>query len=340
MAIEELPFVEVAQRSRLPLLLTDPSMPGHPIVYANRAFLKLTRYNLDEVIGRNCRFLQGSDTDPTAVQRIREAIADGLEIHQELLNYRKDGSPFWNELFMTPLTDEEGRITYFLGSQLDVTARVHAHVAVQRTRDELARRLLEREALVREIQHRVRNNLQLLLTIVRLQAGENLPTTEPWHEAMARRILALAAAQAPFGDDGFLSSIDLGVALASLVSLVATKEQRVAISTDRMSGNIDTVIALVLMAGEMLAAISVGDIELSLRANSASNSVVLQVRQTRGAEIKGQRLRSPARSAKLSGTGLLLVRSLTDQFGGTLRQRQRMLTVELPGELFQEMSWT
>ena len=130
MAVEELPFIEVAQRSRLPLLLTDPSLPDHPIVYANPAFLKLTCYTLDEVIRQNCRILQGSKTDPAAVQRIREAIAEGLEIHQELLNYRKDGSSFWNELFMTPLTDEESRITYFLGSQLDVTARVHAHVAV------------------------------------------------------------------------------------------------------------------------------------------------------------------------------------------------------------------
>ena len=106
-----------------------------------------------------------------------------------------------------------------------------------------------------------------------------------------------------------------------------------------MSGNIDTVIALVLMAGEMLAATPVGDIELSLRANSASSSVVLRVRQRRGVEIKGQLSQSPAQSAELSGTGLLLVRSLTDQFGGTLRQRQRTLTVERPRRCSREMSW-
>jgi diguanylate cyclase (GGDEF)-like protein/PAS domain S-box-containing protein len=104
--------------------IADALAPDVPLVYANPAFERMTGYRLDEVLGRNCRFLQGPDTDPTAVQAIRQAMAAGREIQIVLLNHRQDGTPFWNDLGVSPVRDDDGRITHFIGYQLDVTERV------------------------------------------------------------------------------------------------------------------------------------------------------------------------------------------------------------------------
>ncbi|MBM9469369.1 GGDEF domain-containing protein [Nakamurella leprariae] len=104
--------------------IADALAPDVPLVYANAAFERMTGYPLDEVIGRNCRFLQGPDTDPTAPQAIRQAMAAGREIQIVLLNQRKDGTTFWNDLGISPVRDDDGRITHFIGYQLDVTERV------------------------------------------------------------------------------------------------------------------------------------------------------------------------------------------------------------------------
>ena len=107
------------------LMITDPNQPDCPIIYASPACTVLTGYNSQEVLGRNCRFLQGKDTDPAAVAQLREAIRAGKPCTVELLNYRKDGTPFWNELSIAPVRDEAGRLMHFIGVQADVTARRH-----------------------------------------------------------------------------------------------------------------------------------------------------------------------------------------------------------------------
>jgi PAS domain S-box-containing protein len=102
--------------------ISDPRQEGNPLVYANESFLQLTGYTLQEVINRNCRFLQGPDTDPTALARIRQALDSGTPLTIELLNYRKDGSGFWNQVTISPIRDEQGTITNFIAIQRDVTA--------------------------------------------------------------------------------------------------------------------------------------------------------------------------------------------------------------------------
>jgi len=98
-------------------LITDPHQPDNPIVFVTRAFCRQTGYTPEEVMGRNCRFMQGPDTDPEAVSRIREAI-DRLEpITIDILNYAKDGTPFWNRLRIRPSFDEHGRLQNFVGIQ-------------------------------------------------------------------------------------------------------------------------------------------------------------------------------------------------------------------------------
>jgi len=105
------------------ILITDPSQPDNPIVYASPGFERLTGYASTEVLGRNCRFLQGGNTDPEAVARIRAAIEADQPCTVELLNFRKDGTPFWNELSVSPVRDQAGRTTHFVGVITDVTDR-------------------------------------------------------------------------------------------------------------------------------------------------------------------------------------------------------------------------
>ena len=105
----------------MPMLITDPHQTDNPIVFVNGAFSKLTGYNHDEIIGRNCRFLQGPETEPNDVAKIRDAIERRVPIEIELLNHKKNGELFWNRLLISPVFDRDGALTYFFASQFDVT---------------------------------------------------------------------------------------------------------------------------------------------------------------------------------------------------------------------------
>ena len=126
------------------LVVTDPNTPDNPIIYINRGFEKLTGYAPEEVMGRNCRFLQGEDRDQPAVAKLREAVEKGHAVQVELRNYRKDGSLFYNELYLSPVHDDEGKPVLFLGVQNDVTERVEALEELRRARDGLEARVKER----------------------------------------------------------------------------------------------------------------------------------------------------------------------------------------------------
>ena len=106
------------------VLISDARLPDMPIIYCNDAFSRITGYPAEEVLGKNCRFLQGEDTDRDKVRYIREALREGVPSRVVLRNYRKDGSLFWNELTITPIKDPEGVVTHFIGVQNDVSALV------------------------------------------------------------------------------------------------------------------------------------------------------------------------------------------------------------------------
>ncbi len=126
-------FFAAVQTTRMPMIVTDPHQPDNPIVFANGAFQGMTGYALDEIIGRNCRFLQGPETDRGIVDQIRSAIAQRQEFATEILNYRKNGSSFWNALFISPVYDREGNLIYFFASQLDVSRRRDAEDALRQS---------------------------------------------------------------------------------------------------------------------------------------------------------------------------------------------------------------
>ncbi len=108
------------------ITISDARLPDMPLIYINEAFERITGYSRDEVIGKNCRFLQADERDQPAVQFIRNAIRDGQHLKVLLRNYRKDGTLFWNELFMSPIFNEFGVISHFVGVQTDVTEREDA----------------------------------------------------------------------------------------------------------------------------------------------------------------------------------------------------------------------
>ena len=105
------------------ILIADMGRPDNPIIYASPGFERLTGYTAAESVGRNCRFLQGPDTDGNAVAQLRDAVRAGRPCTVELLNYRKDGSPFWNEVSISPVFDGQPKPTHFVGVQTDVTGR-------------------------------------------------------------------------------------------------------------------------------------------------------------------------------------------------------------------------
>jgi two-component system, cell cycle sensor histidine kinase and response regulator CckA len=106
------------------IIISDPNKKGNPIVYAGPGFERITGYRQDEVLGKNCRFLQGKDTDKDTVQEIRDAVANGESCSVEILNYRRDGTPFWNALSLNPVKNESGALEYFVGVQTDITHRM------------------------------------------------------------------------------------------------------------------------------------------------------------------------------------------------------------------------
>lgn len=105
----------------LGIVITDPGKEDNPIVYANDGFVELTGYDRDEVLGQNCRFLQGENTDPETVAEIRSAIEERDSISTEIRNYDADGVPFWNLLEIFPVEDSTGKVTHFIGFQREIT---------------------------------------------------------------------------------------------------------------------------------------------------------------------------------------------------------------------------
>lgn len=131
MASENLRLARAIASASDGIVISDPHRPDNPVIYANPAFERITGYSLKEIIGRNCRFLQGPDTAPEALDEIRQAIAAQRDVRVVLLNYKKNGQTFWNELKISPVFSGQGLLLYFIGIQTDITQRKLAEEALQ-----------------------------------------------------------------------------------------------------------------------------------------------------------------------------------------------------------------
>ncbi len=233
------PFAAAMRGTRMAMVITDPRQVDNPIVFANQAFQTLTGYTRDEIVGRNCRFLQGADTDPVAVRAIREAVASGESVQIDILNYRKDGSTFWNALYLSPVRGEDGDIQFFFASQLDVTDRVDSKMKVeeqvQARTSELQAALEAKTLLLHEVDHRVKNNLTMIGSLLRLQARSLAdPTLAKTLDSMLERVDALATVHRRLYQSDDITTFDVGALAETLVTdvVASTGRSNITVSAD------------------------------------------------------------------------------------------------------------
>jgi len=222
-------LVDAFARSPSPMVITDARAPDNPISWVNDAFLALSGFAVHELVGRNCRMLQGPGTDKSEVARIRAAVEAGDSISSELLNYRKDGSPYWSAMTITPVHDAAG-LAYFYAAQSDMTHTREREFTMRVNNDELERlvaarthdlsaALEQKTALLHEVDHRVKNNLQVISSLMLLKARRT-PEGEARDalQGMAERIGALSTAHRMLYSEGDCTHFNLGDFAAEFLS--------------------------------------------------------------------------------------------------------------------------
>jgi PAS domain S-box-containing protein len=214
-------FEQAVAQSRMAMCLSDPHKPDQPIIFANRAFRDLTGYDKDEIVGRNCRFLQGKDTDPETIAYISRALLREEVVVVEILNYRKDGTEFWNALHLGPIYDNDGKLLYYFGSQWDVS-------------DVRSSRANERHAkmLARELSHRIKNLFSVISAIVSV-TGRTRGVREETRE-IAQRIQALSRAFEPTLDDPSRGMIDIGQVVRAVLAPFSFDDERIQLDGKRV----------------------------------------------------------------------------------------------------------
>jgi PAS domain S-box-containing protein len=181
-------FVQAVRVTRMPMLVTDATLPANPVVFANDAFLELSGYSMDELVGQDPHFMNGKETNPDAIRRYEKAIEDGRDETLEILQYRKDGRPFRAMLFASPLDDGQGRVVNHFLSYLDISRRYDAEESLRTLTLELEARVAlrtreleaanarlinldaEREMLLVEVNHRAKNSLAIAASLLGIQA--------------------------------------------------------------------------------------------------------------------------------------------------------------------------
>src|SRR3954451_18476144 len=178
---------EAVRLTRMPMLVSDADMRGNPIIFANRAFIELSGYSEDAVLGQDPHFMNGEQTDADAIWQYETAINEGRDNTVEILQYRKDGKPFRAMLFASPLRNGQGRVTHHFLSYLDITRRYDAEDELRTLTAELERRvaerthdleaanqklsklLAERNVLLSEVNHRAKNSLAVAASLLAIQ---------------------------------------------------------------------------------------------------------------------------------------------------------------------------
>jgi PAS domain S-box-containing protein len=270
-------FVEAVRRTRMPMLVTDATLPGNPIVFANQAFVDLSGYSMDELLGQDSHFMNGEGTDPEAIRRYETAITDGRDETLEILQYRKGGTPFRAMLFASPVDDGQGTVTNHFLSYLDITRRyvaeedlrtlaseLEARVAA-RTRDleaantRLSALVSEREMLLVEVNHRAKNSLAIAASLLAIQGRRQPdPAVRALFEEAHDRLNAMARVHDLLSKSEQAQRVDVSVYVADLCGAlkpITENDDRIRLEAkmdDGMLVDADTAVPLGIVLTELI----------------------------------------------------------------------------------------
>ncbi|PZN97125.1 MAG: PAS domain S-box protein [Alphaproteobacteria bacterium] len=287
------------ERTHMAMVVSDPNQPDNPIILANHAFLALTGYSAEEIIGRNCRFMQGPETSPASLAILRDALARQIDVTEEIVNYRKNGSAFWNQLHISPIHDDNGKLIYFFASQFDVTSRRRAM--------ELER---SEHLLLKEVDHRAKNALALVQGIVRLSRSDD---ARSYATAVQGRVHALANAHTLLAV-GNWRRVPLDTLLRS--ELLASGADRVELTGPEIAVEVPQVQPVALVLHEIVSnavkhgALSSPAGSLDIRWNQECDGVAIDFSETGG---------PPASPPAVKGFGLSMAEAIVSkQLNGRL----------------------
>ena len=228
-------FVDAVRLTRMPMIVTDATLPGNPITFANHAFTELSGYTLEELLGQDPHFMNGPETDPAAIQEYEAAIRERRDAILEILQYGKGGKPLRTMLFASPLDDGQGTVINHFLSYLDITRRFEAEKDLKALTAELGQRVAdrtreleaaneqmrklsaEREMLLVEVNHRAKNSLSIAAALLGLQARrQSDPTVKVLFAEVGERINGMARAHDLLSRSQNVQQVDAGSYVADL----------------------------------------------------------------------------------------------------------------------------
>jgi PAS domain S-box-containing protein len=270
-------FVEAVRRTRMPMLVTDATLPGNPIVFVNQAFVDLSGYSMDELLGQDPHFMNGEGTAPEAIRRYEAAITDGRDETLEILQYRKDGTPFRAMLFASPVDDGQSTVTNHFLSYLDITRRYHAEEDLCALTSELEARVAarteeleaantrlsalvtEREMLLVEVNHRAKNSLAIAASLLAIQGRRQPdPAVRALFEEAQHRLNAMARVHDLLSKSEKAQRVDVSVYVADLCEAlrpITENDDRISLEAqmeDGMLVDADTAVPLGIVLTELI----------------------------------------------------------------------------------------
>jgi len=238
-------FVEAVRLTRMPMIVTDATLPGNPIIFANEAFVRLSGYEAGELNGQDPHFMNGGGTDPATIAEYQAAMAEGRDANVEIVQYRKNGSAFRAMLFASPLDDGQGRVVHHFLSYLDVTRRFEAEEGLRaltrqleakvaaRTRElveansTLKSLVAEKEMLLAEVNHRAKNSLSIASSLLGIQARRQPdPQVKALFQEAQDRLMAMARVHDLLSKSEESQRVDLATYLADLCGALRPMTER------------------------------------------------------------------------------------------------------------------